>query len=142
MDKELDDTLCTKYPLIFANRYKTAQETRMFWGFECGNGWFDLIENLCDRIQSHIDQSNNRRIISIEKNYDNVPEEVSQVVAEQVKEKFGTLRFYYYGGDDYVSGLVSMAEKMSTSICMTCGNPGKLHTKGWWHVACKEHYRD
>jgi hypothetical protein len=62
-----------------------------------------------------------------------------QVTVDQVKEKFGTLRFYYSGGDDYVSGLVSMAESMSAVTCEECGNPGKQVGGGWITTLCKEH---
>lgn len=64
---------------------------------------------------------------------------VPQVVATQIKEKFGTLRFYYTGGDDYIDGLVRMAESMSAVTCETCGNPGERHGGGWVTTLCKEH---
>lgn len=63
----------------------------------------------------------------------------TQVTVDQVKEKFGTLRFYYTGGDDYISGLVSMAESMSGCTCEECGAPGKRLGGGWVTTLCKEH---
>lgn len=139
MKPELDEELCSKYPLIFADRHKPMSVTAMCWGFECGDGWYDLIDTMCERIQSHIDHTNKRRDILLTKEPDQAPDEVPQVVAVQVKEKFGTLRFYYDGGNDHIRGIVNMAEAISNRICMTCGKPGKLHTKGWWNVACEEH---
>jgi hypothetical protein len=68
-----------------------------------------------------------------------VPAEIVQVTVDQVKEKFGTLRFYYTGGDDYISGLVAMAESMSGVTCETCGNPGRRVGGGWITTLCKEH---
>ena len=68
-----------------------------------------------------------------------IPAEVPQVTLDQVKEKFGTLRFYYTGGDDYISGLVSMAESMSGVTCEECGKPGTSTRGGWIKTACKEH---
>lgn len=65
--------------------------------------------------------------------------EFPQVEVVQVKEKFGTLRFYTDVGDDYIYGAIAMAESMSAVTCETCGKPGKLYTYGWWHVACDEH---
>ena len=64
---------------------------------------------------------------------------IPQVVATQVKEKFGTLNFYYAGGDQYISGLVDMAENMSAVTCETCGNPGKLRRGGWLRTLCDTH---
>lgn len=64
---------------------------------------------------------------------------VPQVVAEQVKEKFGGLRFYYRGGDRYIEGLVTMAESMSYATCEECGNPGKPNKIGWIRTLCTTH---
>ena len=57
----------------------------------------------------------------------------------QVKEKFGTLRFYYRGGDEYVRGVVDMAENMSSITCEACGNPGECIDGGWIRTLCEEH---
>jgi hypothetical protein len=68
-----------------------------------------------------------------------IPEPIAQVTLDQVKEKFGTLRFYYSGGDDYISGMVTMAESMSGVTCETCGKPGTSTGGSWIKTACKEH---
>jgi hypothetical protein len=68
-----------------------------------------------------------------------VPSPVEQVVLQQVKEKFGTLRFYYTGGDSYIQGLVSMAESMSGVMCEECGSPGKTEGPGWIRTLCETH---
>lgn len=127
MKQELDEYLCKVYPKIFANRHKDMTETAMCWGFDCGDGWFQILNQLCNNIQHHINW----------KNKDG--EVVAQVVADQVKEKFGTLRFYYTGGDDYISGLVSMAESMSGVTCEECGAPGESGGSGWITTLCETH---
>ena len=131
MRKELSDYLIKKYPKI----YTGCEENRPFalFGFECDDGWYNILDTLCRQIQHHIDFNKRRKEVGVDL------EDIPQVVAEQVKEKFGSLRFYYYGGDEYISGLVSMAEAMSTCTCMTCGKPGTMIKDGWWHVACGEH---
>lgn len=68
-----------------------------------------------------------------------VPDSCPQVVAVQVKEKFGTLRFYYNGGDDYVKGVMDMAESMSGVTCEQCGAPGKSNDSGWIRTTCETH---
>ena len=98
MSPHLDESLCKKYPLIFANRHGSVMETLMCWGFDCGDGWYDLIDTLCGEIQHHIDnRKRNREVILKKETFDSntLPEEIPQVVAVQVKEKFGSLRFYY-----------------------------------------------
>jgi hypothetical protein len=67
--------------------------------------------------------------------YDAIP----QVVASQIKEKFGTLRFYYNGGDEFIRGVVSMAEAMTATTCETCGSPGILRGQGYIYTACDKH---
>jgi hypothetical protein len=109
------------------NRNKDMKETCMCWGFECGDGWFPLINQLMSNIQHHLDW----------KNKDS--EVVPQVTLDQVKEKFGTLRFYFTGGDDYIRGMVTMAEAMSSITCETCGKPGTSTGGGWIKTACVEH---
>jgi hypothetical protein len=68
-----------------------------------------------------------------------IPPEVPQVIIAQVKEKFGTLRFYYDGGDDYISGLVAMAEGMTAVTCEECGDIGEGRHGGWVRTLCDEH---
>jgi len=60
--KKLNNTLIKKYPKMFPSTFF----------FECGDGWFWLLDNLCLSIQSYID-SNSKPQVSI----------------NQVKEKFG-----------------------------------------------------
>ena len=66
-----------------------------------------------------------------------VPDAVPQVVAAQVKEKYGSLRFYTVGGDDEIQGMVRMAEAMSCRICEDCGKPGKQNEGGWIRTQCE-----
>jgi len=127
MKRELDKLLCERYPKIFAERHAPMTQTAMCWGFECDDGWFDIINTLCGNIQNYIDWQNK------------TGKNAEQVVAEQVKEKFGTLRFYYHGGDDYIRGLVTMAESMSGLTCEVCGKPGSLNDGGWFRTLCEEH---
>lgn len=75
----------------------------------------------------------------VDKKFRPVPEACSQVTVDQVKEKFGTLRFYYTGGDDYVDGVVRMAEAMTAFTCEQCGNAGETRHGGWVRTLCDEH---
>ncbi len=179
MNRHYDNYLCKKYPKLFRDRHASMQVTCMCWGFDIGNGWFNIIDNLCWNIQSHIDASRENRANALKYNralkrwkenkddrglvhyftvrngtvmqqalddtkngklkYRPVFEAASQVIVEQVKEKFGTLRFYYIGGDECIGGMVRMAESMTAVTCEVCGNKGKLGGKGWYSTRCKEH---
>ena len=134
MREELDNALCQKYPKIFVNRGADMKESCMYWGFSCGDGWYDLLDRLCESIQGYIDNN------STEKN------PIPQLVAEQVKEKFGTLRFYTSGGDRLIDGMIWFAESMSGSVCEVCGNLGTRNSggwnRGWIRTLCTEHTKE
>jgi len=125
MKQELDALLCERYPKLMVNRDKSMMETCMCWGFDCGDGWFNILDQLMGNIQHHIDWRNKKG------------EVVAQVTLDQVKEKFGTLRFYYTGGDDVIDGMVRMAESMSGVTCEECSAPAKTHGPGWIRTICE-----
>lgn len=125
MNIELDTKLCNDFPVMFANRYSDPRTTAMCWGFECGDGWYDLLYNLCNKIMTYCNATGAR-----------VP------VVSQVKEKYGTLRFYIDGGDDYIWNLILEAERTSSKTCEECGLPGKIRTGGWIYVSCDQHLRN
>lgn len=114
MSPENTELLYSRYPDLFRQKDLPVTETCMCWGFECGDGWFNIINNLCNAICSH----------------------TNDVQVTQVKEKFGSLRFYIDGGDDYVEGLITMAEISSGFTCEECGNLGKQNDKGWIKTMC------
>ena len=124
MSPELDEKLVKKYPKIFENRHSDPMKTAMCWGFECDNGWYWLIDKLCEHVQQYIDIN-----------------KAPQIVATQVKEKFGGLRFYYDGGNQHIDGIVSHAEHLSYSICEICGTHDKVGTTtGWNKTLCMHHW--
>ena len=133
MKRELDEQLCKNYPKMMVNRNLPMTETCMCWGFECGDGWFNILDQLMGNIQHHIDWKQEQK-----EKY-NRGEGCTQVTLDQVKEKFGTLRFYYSGGDDVVDGMVRMAESMSSVTCEECGKPGTSTGGGWIKTVCVEH---
>jgi hypothetical protein len=68
-----------------------------------------------------------------------VTPKVGWIRVQQIKEKFGGLRFYYDGGDLYIDGLVSMAESWAGQTCETCGNKGQQRHGGWIRTLCDAH---
>lgn len=107
-----------RFPKMFAEPYG---------GFACGEGWWPILEVLCGQIQHHIDWKNKQS------------EVVPQVTVNQIKEKFGGLRFYYSGGDDTIDGMVRMAESWASRSCETCGAPGTRREGGWIKTLCDTH---
>lgn len=80
--KLTQEQIFEKYPEIFKEKDLPMTETCMCWGLETPDEWFPIIDQLCNAMQNHM-WSNGH-----------VPKGM-QVVAEQVKEKWRQLRFYY-----------------------------------------------
>lgn len=98
--------------------------------FECDDGWFDLINELSKELES--------LIIRLKITY---PNENFFPYATQVKEKFGTLRFYLSSETDEMSNLIEKYEIKSEKICEICGKEGLLDTKAYWYVVrCQKHW--
>jgi len=139
MNIKLQKELATNYPKIFKNVGGDPMVTCMAWGIECNDGWYDLLDTLCYTMQQHCTAANTRYIIETDK-YEFVEEgdpEYVQVVAAQVKEKLGTLRFYTDGGDASTEAMIELAEAMSGRICELCGSPARRNTdSGWLHTTC------
>lgn len=115
------DELKVKFPKMYGDVY---------CGMWCDEGWHTIIYELSKAIQSYIDWKNRDEVV------------VAQVTVAQIKEKFGELRFYYDGGDEYVEGLVAMAERMASRTCEICGNPATKKTSGWIKNVCDTHYNE
>ena len=64
---------------------------------------------------------------------------VDWIHVEQIKEKFGGLRFYYQGGDDQIHGMVTMAEVWAGRSCERCGDKGERRSGGWIRTLCDKH---
>jgi hypothetical protein len=110
----------------------------IYGGVWIGEGWKPIVRALCANIQNHIDTTNRWRA-----QYRPELEQIEQVTVEQIKEKFGGLRFYYSGGDEYINGLVEMAESWADNTCETCGKPGEVRDNfGWMITLCDEHHQE
>ena len=129
---EFEAKMTTDFPKMFSNPYG---------GFAVGSGWWPIIESLCRNIQGHIDNRERTREVLLKNNPHNVSisDAIPQVVVAQIKEKFGGLRFYYDGGDEYISGMVRMAETWAGNTCEECGVPGELRMGGWIRTLCDHH---
>lgn len=108
-----------KYPNLFREYPRS--------GFDARPGWTPLLHNLCAVIEDHIKQ---------------LPEELREhVQCAQVKEKFGTLRFYMTQETPYITGAIAVAELLSYETCETCGLPGKVRSGGWVLTLCDKHHK-
>ena len=139
MDIELQNKLYEKYPDLFSNKNKDIMSSCMAWGIECNSGWYDILSSLCWMIKQHEDNIKSNREYLEKNNPERLQEkpEYFPVKFDQVKEKYGGLRVYFSGGDDYIEGLVSMAESFSYHVCEVCGQKGKPNKGGWITTLCE-----
>ena len=128
MDTQLEKNLLERYPLILQDMYGDCKETCMCWGIETGNGWYNLLDMLMGYLQW---QTNNN----------NYP----QVIASQIKEKYGGLRFYYSteGGasedyDNNISTIIDYVSYLSEHTCEDCGKKGKKRKGSWIVTLCDD----
>ena len=113
MQENKENILKVVYPMIFSEKFY----------FECGNGWFDLISEICEFVSKRTDK----------------------LRAAQVKEKFGSLRFYYDIDGEInedtlreINAFISSVETKSHNTCEDCGTALTRETKypqsklGYW----------
>ena len=148
MRKELDEKLCKDFPSIYIDRNGDMRTTAMCWGFDIGDGWFDLIYNLSSTIQSKLNYLNEL----YKKRNGPKTDEIYALWTSQVKEKYGGLRFYYYTSGpephdeemrdavtrifNQIEGIASFTEKLSYSVCEECGDRGRPNKHGWIRTLC------
>ena len=113
------------YPEMF--RYGESCEPFPLFGFECGDGWFDLLKDLITEIKDICIKS-----------------ESDDIKATQIKEKYGTLRFYTNWETDDIEKAIWKAEERSSETCESCGQEGELKTlRGYWCVTnCDDCFKE
>ncbi|MET4278542.1 MULTISPECIES: hypothetical protein [unclassified Bradyrhizobium] len=91
------------------------------------DGWRDLLERACARIRKAVRADG------------------GSFRATQIKEKFGSLRFYYRIRDlspraaARVQEAIDLAEARSATTCEVCGERGFLRAGGWLATRCDAH---
>ena len=126
MNIKLEAKLCKKYPRLYADRFAPMQNTAMCWGFQCGDGWYKIIDQLSSELEK----------IIVQYIKDNPYSADCYLRASTVKEKYGTLRFYMVSETAEMSALIRKAEKQSAKTCEVCGEPGKLRGRAWYSTRC------
>jgi hypothetical protein len=129
MNAENGQKLIECFPEAFQGQHP-ARAFPMF-GFECGNGWFELLKDLLNEMRQLCEHTKNKIRVS------------------QIKEKYGTLRFYWDNVTEFEDGIecaenalfmaTERAGGVSGEICEECGKPGKLRRPNYWYfTACED----
>lgn len=113
--KKENEMFKEKYPLLTKGKDK--------FYFYVGKGWHSVIHDLCAKIED----LNNKK-------YKEDP-----IVVEQIKEKFGELRFYTNRTPVDVEVLISEANNKCSILCEECGDSGeRMKINGWFKVLCEK----
>lgn len=95
------------------------------FGVETGPGWDAVIAPVFDAIRAW-----------------NTAHPEAPISVDQVKEKYGSLRFYISGGDDAIDDLIEQAEKASAHTCEDCGQSAQTSNEhGWLVTLCPAHLK-
>lgn len=128
MNKENTDKLLKRFPHLYRGYYLPKTKTCMCWGFDVGDGWFKIIWKLSLKLEKILN--------------DLRPVFKDTFMVDQVKEKFGTLRFYVNREDDTfnrITNAIGMAEQASGQTCENCGKGGKLRQNfGYLSTLCNK----
>lgn len=134
------EELAKLYPDLF-------QKARIGY-IECDDGWFNILKTLAGLISHDVEQLRRQIAHYTEvKDLDRIPE-LERLLEEelenlptisQVKEKFGSLRFYCDSATDKVYNWIQFAEEMSCITCEVCGAPGTHRNTGWIRTLCDKH---
>lgn len=101
-------------------------------GISLPDGWYNIVDVLCAEITSYIKRK--------QREFPNEAWKFPQV--EQIKEKFGELRFYVGEATDEIYAMIDLACALSARICETCGSPGQTRQGSWIKTLCEDCYND
>jgi hypothetical protein len=138
MKEELEIELVKKYPKILRDYKGDPMQTCLSFGMEHDEGWYNILNECMEKLQYFCDLAS----IGAKEGED------VQVVATQIKEKFGSLCFYnmVYGANsienNIIDDIISEAERKSERTCEITGKHGEPCSKGgWYKTLCYEEAR-
>ena len=105
--------------------------------FECGHGWYNILHDLSVKIERILDEFSNTHVVP-----EGEKDEFVEMFAIQVKEKYGTLRFYMSCETDKISNVIEEAEALSSQTCESCGAPAKIRGTSWMEVKCDNCFKE
>jgi hypothetical protein len=129
MNEALTKKLIGDFPKLF----RKVNESALQRGFECGDGWFDLIYKLAQDIETAAHQNNLN------------PESDDWPICRQVKQKMGALHFVVFAVEgqaamnDRISLLRTTAFNQSLKICEECGKHGQFYSAKVCATLCSDH---
>jgi hypothetical protein len=120
MRQELIDKLYNDFPKLYRKDFNN------FW--ITYDGWFDLIYDLSKEINSIII------------NLESFGEDIDNYYLVQIKEKFGSLRYYLQQSTKEMDDIIAIFENKSYDICALCGKdkgPRSAKESAWGLNFCE-----
>lgn len=123
MTPENTQRLFERFDHLYRGRHLPLDQNRMSEGFDCGDGWYDLIHELSEQIEA----------------YCQTHPEAADVIVMQVKQKFGELRVYVQPRIPAVEAMIEVARERSRRTCELTGQPGvRCSREGYDLTLCLE----
>ena len=133
MDKKLQKKLFAKYPHFFRDRKKSSKVSRMHDGICCGDGWYYLIDQMCNKLLMI------RKLSGVNIKYLQIKEKLARLVIYyectfKQHPKDGSVHDAIIIGKEQdtiigiIRSVVYAAEQGSSCICEKCGNT-RMKTK-------------
>lgn len=129
MNKHLTERIFQRCPLIYRNNPDGSNTLVNCYGFECGDGWFEIIFNFSIEAEAKVKEMKEEGA-----------EEIRLPLVLQVKEKLGGLRIYTDKSCETINALIDSAQKNAARTCELCGNSGSRRESesGWLMTLCDE----
>jgi len=122
-EKEADLINDVKKAFEIIESSDTPKHPFELFGIEHYFGWYGLTLPIIEEIRKY-----------------NVKHPKNEIKINQIKEKFGGLRFYVSSAPDYIHNMILKAEHESKHICEKCGARGSTENiNGWIWTLCDEH---
>ena len=131
MKPELQEALIKDFPNLYKDELPISAIPHPFslFYFEVSDGWEPIIRRLSEKLEP----------IAAEAYKDpNTVEWYGRPFANQIKEKYGGLRFYTKFTSEEIDKMIDVAEAESIKTCETCGKPGELRDGGWILTLCDD----
>jgi hypothetical protein len=112
----------------FFHPERSVTESAMVFGFDCGRGWYPLIDKFCQELKK-----------LLEDKYPSYKTGKPSFEIVQIKEKYGSLRIYTNFTNDDIEALIEKYEDLSLKTCEECGRKGSpRNIKGWIRTLCNK----
>lgn len=140
----------------FAKKYPDLMSKSQQDYIGVGKGWHHILDMLFSFLSADLERAKTRLKYAMENPNANMGEGVTIAtleekvkeeydklpVIQQIKEKFGGMRFYVNHSTHDQELAIGFVEAMSTRVCEVCGSPGTRRSGGWIKTLCDKHHQE